>query len=64
MRGAPSWPSVRDPVVVDGVKLRIREITPAGIAVCRQHFAPHEEAKVSVERLVWDRRAGLWRVAS
>lgn len=68
MAGIPIAPSLNDPVVIDGVKYRIRSFDTGEatgwirLAGLRQHFAPHAEATVIVDALTWDRVAGLWRV--
>ena len=73
MRAAPlpahQPPQLNDPVVVDGVKYRIRWIDPEGgpwlpVVHLRVHFAPHRETTVLLKALVWDRIAGVWRVQS
>lgn len=53
-------PKKGDAVVVDSVKCRIREISK-GIATCTPSYGS-TEARVSLDMLVWDNIAGLWRV--
>lgn len=57
---APAVPAVGDPVVVDGVKYRIRLIDGSR-ALLRDRFTGHE-VNVNVADLAWDRVAGVWRV--
>ncbi len=62
----PSGPEAGDPVVADGVKYRIRSLGAIGhgleFANLREHFAPNRELAVYVDRLEWDKVAGVWRV--
>lgn len=63
-------PEVRDAVVIDGTKFRIKSIDErakvgggtARIAMCRQSFGP-DTRWVDVDDLLWDRVAGVWRVS-
>ena len=53
-------PTKGDSVVVDSVKCRIQEISKE-IARCKPTYSTYE-VRVSLDMLVWDDRAGLWRV--
>jgi hypothetical protein len=53
-------PALKDPVVVDALKYRIREITPEGTAVLRTSFG-NLWSSIPLEWLVWDAVAGVWR---
>lgn len=54
-------PKIGDPVVVGGVKYRIRSIGPqSGIVHCRQSFGGRE-CDVWIHELAWDKIAGVWR---
>lgn len=61
-------PALHDPVVVDGVKYRIRSFDTGAhtswlrAANLREHFAPHGTEVVWVDELAWDKIAGVWRV--
>jgi len=61
-------PALTDPVVIDGVKYRIRSFDTGEqtgwirMAYCRTYFRPHLEATVIADALVWDRVAGVWRI--
>ncbi len=63
---APAGPALRDPVVVDGVKYRIRAIDtdPPPIAHLRTTFGEQGRLQVRLDELLWDRVAGVWRVVS
>jgi hypothetical protein len=55
-------PAVTDPVVVDGVKYRIREI---GEQTVRAKTSSGDDwVSVALDDLTWDKVAGVWRVAS
>lgn len=54
-------PALGQPVVLDGVKYRIRAIE-GDTAHVREHFAPRREADVDVRRLEYDKRVGVWRL--
>lgn len=60
-------PEIGDPVVVDGVKMRIREIGssvwPSATLHLREHFEPHRQCVIDARTLTWDKIAGVWRVA-
>lgn len=61
--------ALRDPVVVDGVKYRVRAVDigedgeqRSGVVQLREHFAPHRELRdVAIADLTWDDVAGVWR---
>jgi hypothetical protein len=53
-------PAVTDPVVVDGIKYRIREIGQDTIRA-RTSFGD-DWVSVALSDLTWDRVAGVWRV--
>jgi len=55
----PAQPAIGDPVVVDGIKYRIRAI--GQLAQLWDRIA-RKEAHVDPDHLVWDRVAGVWRV--
>lgn len=63
-------PDVGDPVVIEGLKYRIRSIDPkANRAELRTSFRPRpgadfERASVDPAALTWDRVAAVWRLAS
>jgi hypothetical protein len=63
----PTAPALNDPVVIDGVKYRIRSFETgertgwACWAYLRQHFAPHATAVTMAAALTWDPIAGVWR---
>lgn len=61
-RPAPLKPAVRDPVVLDGTKYRIR-ILRDGLACVRTSFGGDPPREVWVDRLAWDAVAGVWRLA-
>ena len=58
--GKVTPPTVTDPVVVDGVKYRIREIGPKSLRA-RTSFG-NRWVSVAIADLTWDRVAGVWRV--
>lgn len=63
-------PATGDPLVVDGVKYRIRSFDTGGHtgwrrwANLRTSFRPHLTTIVAVDDLTWDRVTGVWRVPS
>lgn len=54
-------PVLNEPVVIDGVKYRIKSWGLGGEANLRQHFKPNLETTVNPRELTWDQRAGVWR---
>lgn len=66
--GRDRRPEIGDPVVVDGVKMRVREIGssvwPSATLHLREHFQPHRQCFVDARTLTWDKVAGVWRVAA
>jgi hypothetical protein len=60
MAYVPTAPALRDPVVLDGLKYRIREIDADGTCRLRVSFG-EERAAIKADRLVWDKVAGVWR---
>ena len=67
LSATPRTPALRDPVVIDGTKYRIRSFDTGEatgwirLAHLRQHFTPHAEATAIADALYWDRVAGVWR---
>lgn len=55
-------PAVKDPVVVDGVKYRIREVGEQTVRA-KTSFGD-DWVSVALTELTWDRVAGVWRVAA
>lgn len=66
MSGPVLGPSLTDPVVIDGIKYRIRSFDTGEatgwlrVARLRTSFG-HQEASAIADALVWDRVAGVWR---
>jgi hypothetical protein len=54
-------PQLKDPVVVDGTKYRIRSIDD-GLAGLRKSFGG-DQTSAAIASLRWDDVAGVWRVA-
>jgi hypothetical protein len=55
-------PAVTDPVVVDGVKYRIRKIGEKTVQA-KTSFGD-DWVSVALADLTWDKVAGVWRVAA
>ncbi|CAN5612692.1 hypothetical protein BH23CHL8_BH23CHL8_18990 [soil metagenome] len=71
--GAAKSPAIRDPLVVDGVKYRIREVYEVGPGRvdigARVHFGsglPESLRSIVLPAsdLSWDDRAGVWRLGA
>jgi hypothetical protein len=56
----PSGPEIGDPVVVDGMKYRLRHIAD-GTGLAKTSFGGWQ-CVVQIADLVWDRVADVWRV--
>lgn len=58
-------PAVGEPIVVEGTKYRVREIwTEADELVARTSFGGTTVTVTGIDGLVWDKRAGVWRVGA
>lgn len=68
MAHVPMAPELNHPVVVDGIKYRIRSFDTGSqtgwrrMAHLRESFAPRREVDVHADALTWDGVAGVWRV--
>ena len=63
--GQERRPEIGDPVVVDGVKYRIKSIYPGGRVRLFDRFAPRarQELYIDLAQITrYDRVAGVWRV--
>ena len=64
MARTPAAPMAGDPVVMAGTKYRIKAIGPlSDVAQLRSSFGGRE-ATCHLSALVWDKVAGVWRVAA
>lgn len=65
MAGTPTAPKLNDPVVINGRKHRITKIEgPWAVAkpAMSQKASTNPWPSIPVDRLEWDKVAGLWRV--
>jgi hypothetical protein len=62
-REIPTRPALGDPIVVDGVKYRIRTLA-SRIGWARVSFGrgTYPEISFAIDSLTWDAVAGVWRV--
>lgn len=56
-------PATGDPLVVDGVKYRIRAIDK-GQVTAADRFGPNPDVTRALDDLYWDPLPGVWRVPS